>query len=147
MRDNSDLIRLQAKLADIERRLSSVQRLAFGQATASHTQRDLEVMYWAAVRSYDNTTKGELELWIPLIKGLTAEQLLVLGRVVDDPYPWMPFLALLDHSAVRGLDVDHTTVDFLQVIQDFLCAQGLHILTASDVMGNALTPQIAPARL
>ncbi len=67
--------------------------------------------------------------------------------MVNDPFPWKPFLALLDHATDAGYLVDDATEHLLHIAQELLNAQGLWLLTPADLMGSPLAIQEAVASI
>jgi hypothetical protein len=139
MGNTADSIELQARIADLERQVDSLRRLVEGTEHRGLVPLDLQSLYWEASRMYRvRKTSKEIHLWGCLIRSLDVRQLLALGRLTHDPFPWKPFLVLLDHAAMDGYLVDEPTAHLLEIAQDLMNAQGLALLTPADVMGTPL---------
>jgi hypothetical protein len=134
----ADLLTLQAKIADMGRKIDGLQRMVYGRDPSEYSAADLQSLYWEACRRLGDLAPREVFLWSCLIRNLGAAQLLTLGRLVQDPFPWKPFLALLDHATAQDFLVDDVTEHLLDTAQDLLTAQGLWMLTPADLMGTPL---------
>lgn len=143
MSDTPDSYSLQARVFDLESQLAQLQLLLQGQQRSGFSIEALHGLYWEACRSFARLTEKEVFLWNSLIQGLDVQQLLKLGRRVQDPFPWKPFLVLLDHATLEGYFVDDATEHLLRIAQELLNIQGLWVLTPADVMGKPLAVQLA----
>ncbi len=140
-------MQLQARLSDVELQLATLQRLIQGQHKQGFTPSELEGLYWEACRRVKDLRPREVFLWCCMVRNLTVNQLLTMGRAVSDPFPWKPFLALLDRATVDGYLTDEATEYLLHIAQELLNAQGLWVLTPADLMGTPLAIQEAVAAL
>jgi len=145
MSSSLDQMDLQARISDLERQMRGVETLMLGRGREDYTVEGLRSLYWEACRRVRDLAPREVHLWSNLIQGLTTTQLLLLGRLTGDAFPWKPFLALLDHASVQGYLVDDATEHILGRAQDLLNAQGLWLLTPADLMGTPLAIQTALA--
>jgi hypothetical protein len=147
MGDNSDQMHLQARLADAERRVAKLQVFVFGGIHQDYDRLDLQSLYWKACHRYIDLSRHEAYLWCRILKNMSTAQLLTLARDVQDPFPWKPFLVLLDYASMDGYPVDDATEHLLEIAQDLLNLQGLDLLTPNDLMGTPLSIQKAVASL
>lgn len=71
---------------------------------------------------------------------LTPRNLLDLGRMTDDMFPWRPFLAALDLLEATGYNVSAATKWVQRCAEQLLIAQGLGVLRVEDVLKSPVGP-------
>lgn len=64
---------------------------------------------------------------------LDTSQLLVLARLVGDPFPWQGILRVLRLYQAEGEEVGDALAHVLKVAGDLLQAQGLELIRPQDV--------------
>jgi hypothetical protein len=75
--------------------------------------------------------------WVRQAYLLDTRVLIRLGRLLNDPFPFRPFLAALDHCRERGVQgAEEAAAHLESVCRDFLDAAGLELLDPRDVMGK-----------
>ncbi len=80
--------------------------------------------------------------WVTQAYLWDVRALLALGRAVDDPFPFRPLLAVLDHCVRMGIpSAEPARARFLPVAQDLLTAEGLEIVRPRDTMHRLALPE------
>lgn len=138
MRDTLGQIELQARMGDFEARLARVEALTTGAPVRERPAQELMRLYVLASKKRREPTEEEVELWQQIIQGLGVTEFLVLAREIRDPFPWRPFLGLLDYFTHLGTDVETTTNHLVTVAERLLKAQGLSKVRVCDVVGAPL---------
>jgi hypothetical protein len=143
VRNSPDEIALQARVLDLERKIDTLQALVQGNVHQPYDEQALQALYWDACRRFGRLKPREAFLWSCCIRNLDVTQLLTLGRLVHDPFPWKPFLVLLDWATEEGHLVEEATEHLERIAQDLLYAQGLWLLSPCDLMASPLEVQKA----
>lgn len=124
------------RLADAEHRLSMLEVALWGRSHARPEAAYLLRLYIEAVRRPDfkRITAQTAWLWCSVLSTLGSTELLYLARECRDPFPWVPFLRLLEKLEVAGYDVEATLVHLRRAGNQLLVAQGLGKLRVDDAM-------------
>ena len=126
---------LQAALFDLTRRVALLEQDAYGHAAPEATAAVLARCYLEAhrfVREIDPQSAG---VWIANAFLWDVRALVALGRHVNDPYPFRPFLAVLDRCVLASVPgADRARAHLEEVSQELLAAQGLELVRPRDTM-------------
>lgn len=126
---------LELEIRDLKRSVRDLYlRVPGGGPPEDHDDYLLHV-YVSAHRSI-GTHDTIPDLWLQLLRNLTARQLLHLAREFQDPFPWRSFLLVIERLRKQGQPVESAHKHLLQIITDLLTAQGMGVLSPEDVMGN-----------
>jgi hypothetical protein len=130
---------LQARVEDLERQVDALNAQIVGRTSGLFRPEQLVTLYMDAAKTpaYDEMSARH---WARQIFCLDVRQFLFMARLCRDPFPWQPFLRLLDLYVVEGFDylVDDAHSHVLSVAQGLLNIQGLRKIGPRDVMGNPL---------
>lgn len=95
---------------------------------------DLTSLYIQACRP-EPATPQIVELWRLPVMRLGAVDLLVMAQWMRDPFPWKPFLVMLERFYDEGYDTRPMIQHVWDRAQELLDIQGLGLLRPGDVMG------------
>ena len=131
---------MRAELADLKRRIRAMESLLqLGEARPIAVS-DLQDAYVGAPALLASPTFGPkvAHLWCMLVRRLTAQQLLELGRMLREPFPWVPFLRVIRRARAEHPSNDTIAADehLTEVVRDLLDAQGLSVLDPEDLFGT-----------
>lgn len=134
-----DRAQLQARVDDLELKVEALNAQILGRNQVMFHAHQLVSLYMDAAKgpAYDEVSARH---WARQIFCLDTRQLLVTARLCRDPFPWQPFLRLLDLYMVEGFDIYVTEAQdhLLKVARALLDLQGLRKIQPRDVMGNPL---------
>lgn len=132
-----DLLRLQVQLDSISRRLAVLESQRLGSVSRLNSWPLLQALYVDARTGKVDWTEASSRTWGACISLMTEEVLLDLGRAAGDPFPWRPFLHVLDRFTHHGFDVEESTSHVLSMARNMLNAQGLQVLEPKDIVKAA----------
>lgn len=121
---------------DLERRVALLETMLHGHTLPTFTAPTLIRLYMDAHRppAADLTAARAQVRQLYL---LDARLLMILGRLVRDPFPFRPFLLLADRCVARGVEAAPTAREHVLIVaQGLLDAMGLEVLEPRDVMGD-----------
>lgn len=125
-----------ARLRDLERRVDELTPPIFGELEPEYEVGELAALYADASTGPEALTPQLANLWVSVIKKLNVTALNTLGKHVADPFPWKPFLHVLDLMHSKGFRVEDATAHLLRLAQDLLRIQGLSKLRVEDVIAR-----------
>lgn len=126
-----------AELRDLRHRVDLLESILHGQPRTDIRGTLLIRMYLEVHRIPGIAASPLAEAWTRQIYMLDARTLVALAREVNDPYPWRPFLALLDSCCARGVPgAADARSRLLLLAQDMLDLAGLGVLHPRDLMGT-----------
>jgi len=133
----SDVMWSQAQVHDLERRIGVLERVVTGRTREPIHHRILSSLYFDALNepALDEPSSRH---WDRQLSALDSRQLLVLSRILRDPFPWRPFVVLLDLYVQAGFDLTGCRDLVLDAAQDHLRLQGLGRVEPRDVLGTPL---------
>lgn len=131
-----DAMWLQTQVSDLERRLEMVERFTLGQSQKLPHQELLVSLYLDSLRGAE-LDKASSRHWERQIFVVDARQLLVIARILRDPFPWRPLLVVADLYVSNGFGLEAARDHLLGVAQELLRIQGLGRVHPRDVMGKA----------
>lgn len=127
---------LRARLFDLERRIAEIEPLIHGKHRAQTNIHDLIRLYIdASLATQDMSPRGR-NLWVGVVGALSVTQLFELGKHAADPFPWLPFLHVLDSYTAQGYDVENATDHLIVCATELLRSQGMSKLRVEDVVGR-----------
>lgn len=136
-----------AHLLDLERRIRELEATSGLPSLPEYDRDDAVSLYLCACKP-QIPTEESAQLWAAAAHGLTARTLLLLAGDVRDPFPWKPFLHVLDACSAAGFKTQKAAVRLVAVAQDLLALQGLGpLVTVADVMGAPLQVHRASAAI
>jgi hypothetical protein len=130
-----------AEVRDLKQRLHALESIFHGQPTIDLRGSLLIRMYLEAHRvpEFGGTLSGMAiaEGWVRQSFLLDRVTLITLGREVNDPFPWRPFLVLLDRCASRNVPgAMEARQRLMGLAQELLDLAGLEVLQPRDVLGS-----------
>lgn len=136
-----------AHLMDLERRIRELEAAARLPSPPEYDRDDAVSLYLCACKPQPPTAESAA-LWSATASGLTTRTLLVLAGDIRDPFPWKPFLHVLDACTAAGFDTQKAANRLIAVATDLLRLQGLGpLVTVADVMGAPLQVHRASAAI
>jgi len=138
----SEIQELQIQLSALTRRFNRMESNIFGLNPLRNKLRELLSLYTDA-RESRITSETSARLWAAIVNNLDEVSLFLLARHTRDPFPWRPFLALLDAhtSKGHGAYTERATLHLLEVAESMLKLQGLGALRPCDVLHSSATIQ------
>lgn len=134
---NHSLLDDRAKILDLERRVDLLERGLYGHSAPQCGASLLTRCYLEAHRALRKIEPEKAGTWVAVAYLLDVRALVALGRYVNDPYPYRPFLAVLDICALHSVPSAFAARTHLEsVAQDLLTAQGLELIRPRDTMGR-----------
>lgn len=126
------------RLADAEMRLEDLERRVLGASRSRRESPQLLRLYIEASRGGRRRhTQETVALWTSVVQSFSTTELLLLAREVRDPFPWHPFLLLLDTMYRYGRDVQDAKEHLIRVAKALLDAQGLSKVDVTDIRVNS----------
>jgi hypothetical protein len=130
-------IDVTAKILDLERRVALLERGLYGHTTPQCGAALLTRCYLEAHRVRKRIDRESASIWVAQAYLWDVRALVALGRHVNDPYPYRPFLAVLDVCVLNGIPGAEDARTHLEAVsQDLLVAQGLELVRPRDTMGK-----------
>jgi hypothetical protein len=121
---------------DLERRVAILETMLHGHTLPTFTAPTLIRLYMDAHRP-PAADLYAARAQVRQLYLLDARLLMILGRLVKDPFPFRPFLLLADRCVARGLESAMSARQHvLAVAQGLLNAMDLDLLEPRDVMGD-----------
>ncbi len=128
---------LRASILDLERRVRLLEQGMYGHAAPQAGAVLLTRCYLEAHRMLNRMDPEQVGVWVAQSYLWDVRALVALGREVSDPYPYRPFLAVLDLCVLQGVPGAEAARDHIEsVAQDLLIAQGLELVQPRDTMGT-----------
>ncbi len=125
----------QASIFDLERRVRLLEKGLYGHAAPQCSIVLLTRCYLEAHRAIREIDQDSGAVWVAQTYLWDARALVQLGRKVNDPFPYRPFLAVVDICVTRGVPGAEEAREHLEsVSQDVLTAQGLELVRPRDTM-------------
>lgn len=134
------LLDLEVEVATLRRRLDRLEGTFTGAVDDVSGPRPLFAVYSHLICDGISCTAESAALMRSCAMLLTPRNLLDLGRMIEDPFPWRPFLLALDHLEVAGFAVDDAVEWVEECAEDLLRAQGLEMLEVEDVLRTPMGP-------
>lgn len=135
MRKNT--VDLGAELLDLRHRVSLLEGALHGGPRNDVRGAMLIRMYLEAHKIPGLAGMPLAEAWVRQIYLLDRMTLIHLSRQVNDPFPWRPFLALLDGCVAQRIPGALEARKYLLgLAEDLLEQAGLEVLHPRDVMGS-----------
>lgn len=126
-----------ALLFDLRRRVEQLEKGLHGYSAPEGRLPLLTRCYREAHRAIHALTEENAGIWIAQAYLWDARAYVELGRHVNDPYPYRPFLAVLDTCVLKGIQGAKSAQGHLEAVgQDVLAAQGLELVRPRDTMGT-----------
>lgn len=131
-----DPVWLQARVTDLENKVRVLTKHLDVQIRML-SPKALISLYMDANRGpiFDDSSARN---WARLIICLDTRQLLLMARYTSDPFPWQPFLYLLDIYIKDGFGLEEARNHLLDAAQGLLNSQGLSKICPRDIMANPL---------
>lgn len=134
---NLPIVDLRATIFDLERRVALLERGTYGHAAPLIDAVLLSRCYLDAHRFVREIDPKSAAAWIANAYLWDVRTLLALGRQVSDPYPYRPFLAVLDRCVLAGVQgAERARAHLEAVSQELLTAQGLELVRPRDTMSS-----------
>lgn len=133
-------IDLEVDLATMKKRLEALEARVLGSVDSLHGPHPLFLVYSHLLFDGLTPSKESAALMQSCALLLTPRNLLDLGRMTSDMFPWRPFLAALDLLQVTGHSVEKATEWVISCATDLLKAQGLGMLRVEDVLRSPVGP-------
>lgn len=131
----NDRYSLEARVADLETRLSRLDGNIFTEIASRH----LNGLYLEVVQFVSDmpTTIDfrEARTWVRLLVGLNVQGLVMLARHLRDPFPWQPFLVLADRLAEDYSEGVVVQEHILLIAEKHLSIQGLYPVLTPRTIG------------
>jgi hypothetical protein len=128
---------LTASIFDLERRIALLEQKQYGHAAPQAGAALLTRCYVEAHRLVRDIDPKMAGVWVAQAYLWDVRALVALGRAVNDPYPYRPFLAVLDRCVLSGVPGAEAALAHLEeVSQQLLVAQGLELVRPRDTMVN-----------
>ena len=124
---------LSLRLADAERRLHELESRLLGKSRGPKEPDTLLHLYLEAAKGARVVDAQAALLWAAVIEQLGTVDLLVLGRLTRDPFPYLPFLRILESGIRDGYDLGVAHQRLVAAAEALLRAQGLGKLRVADV--------------
>lgn len=127
---------LQGILLDMQRKISRLEASVFVTATPDLTREELVDLYIDAIFEVPDFTDTSAKLWSACALSLNEVGVLRLGIEVLDPFPWRPFLFVLDAHTAKGYEIltERATRHLLELAENTIKLQGLWPLRPCDVI-------------
>lgn len=137
---NPRILDLEVEVATLRRRVESLEAHIFGKVSGVSGPHPLFSVYSHLL--CDGAAEGPetAALLRAVALLLTPRSLLDLGRMVEDPFPWRPFLLALDSAEVAGEEVSDAVAWLHGCAEELLAAQGLGMLKPADVLRSPVGP-------
>lgn len=124
-------------ILDLERRIVHLERSLYGHSLPVCGVATLVRFYLDAHQIIRHIEPDSAGAWVVSAYLWDVRTLVLLGRQVNDPFPFRPFLAAVDICVLRGIPgAEEARAHLLSVSQDLLTAEGLELLEPRDVMGQ-----------
>lgn len=134
------VLELEVEVATLRRRMDSLEAKFLGAVDDLQGPQPLFAVYSHLLLDGIQPGAEAAALLSSCALLLNPRNLLDLGRMTADPFPWRPFLTALDLLEVTGHDV-HDAVLWVQgCAEELLAAQGLGILRVEDVLRSPVGP-------
>jgi hypothetical protein len=136
MANTSDLLELQAQITSLTRRFDRMESAIFGMSPLRYNLDELLGLYVDARRGPEIASDTASRQWAAVISKLDEVGLFLLAKHTRDPFPWRPFLLLLDTYTKEGYDIftHKATNHILEVAENMMVFQGLTPLRPCDVL-------------
>jgi hypothetical protein len=126
-----------ATILDLERRVRLLEQGLYGHTVPQASAALLTRCYLEAHRAMQQIEAENAGVWVAQAYLWDVRALVALGRQVNDPYPFRPFIAVLDACVLHGVPGADAALQHLEsVSQDLLVAQGLELVRPRDTMGR-----------
>jgi hypothetical protein len=126
-----------ASILDLERRVRLLEQGLYGHTAPQAGAVLLTRCYLEAHRLLKHLDPENVAVWVAQAYLWDVRALVTLGRHVNDPYPFRPFLAVLDLCVLQSVPGAEEALRHLEsVSQDLLTAQGLELVRPRDTMGR-----------
>lgn len=127
----------EATLFDLARRVELLERGLYGHTAPQASVALLSRCYLEAHRFTREIDPESASVWVASAFLWDVRALVTLGRHVHDPYPYRPFLAVLDRCVLAGVPgAEGARAHLERVSQELLAAQGLELVRPRDTMGQ-----------
>jgi hypothetical protein len=127
----------RATISDLERRVRLLEEGLYGHSAPQCSTVVLMRCYIEAHRAIREIDQESGGIWVAQAYLWDVRALVSLGRHVNDPYPYRPFLAALDVCVLKGIPGADAAVRHLESVgQDLLYAEGLELVRPRDTMGT-----------
>lgn len=135
MRKNT--LDIAVELRDLHQRVGLLESILHGRSRVDLRGALLVRMYLEVHKIPGIAGSSLAEAWVRQIYLLDRTTLVVLGREVNDPFPWRPFLVLLDRCVSRSIPgAQEARAYLLELAQELLDLVGLEVLQPRDVLGS-----------
>lgn len=130
-----DPIDSASALLDLSRRVALLEQGMYGHAAPQAGVVLLVRCYIEAHRLLKELDPENVGVWVASTYLFDVRTMVKLGREVSDPFPYRPFLAVLDLCVLEGVpEADAARGHLEAVAQDLLVAQGLELVRPRDTM-------------
>lgn len=136
----SRIIDLEVEVYTLRRRIGALEARIFGGVDELEGPNPLFQVYTHLQCSGVQPDEDAAALLRACTLLLTPRNLMDLGRMTGDPFPWRPFLAALDLLEVTGHDVAASSQWVQGCAEDLMRAQGLEMLRVEDVIRSPAGP-------
>lgn len=127
-------IETDALVLSLERRVEFLERLCGGKQTPRSAYKQYLQTYYEAKEGVVEYSEQGLALWCAVISSLDEMVLLQLSRFTEDPFPWRPFLLVLDGFTYQDFDARESTAHILELADTLFDLHGLSFLGVEDVL-------------
>lgn len=131
---------LEVDVATLKQRINALEKRIYGRVDELPGPQPLFDLYTHLTLDGVQPTPETAILLRACVLTASPRLFLDLARMVNDPFPWRPFLSALDLMSVSGHDVAEATAWIEQCAEALLRAQGLRALRVEDVMRTSLGP-------
>lgn len=137
---NPRMLDLEVDVATLKQRVGVLEGRLFGRVDDLPGPQPLFDVYSHLILDGIALTEESAAMLRSLILIMSPRILLDLGRMVNDPFPWRPFLAAADLLLVSGLDMEGSIAWLEGIATELLKAQGLGLLRIEDVLRSPAGP-------
>ncbi len=126
-----------ALILDLRRRVELLENGLYGHAAPVCDPTLLTRCYVEAHRVAKDVDAATASAWVAQAYLWDVRALVVLGRMVADPYPFRPLIAALDACVEAHIPAAEQALAHLEAVStDLLVAQGLELIRPRDTMGQ-----------
>lgn len=128
---------MRALISDLERRVQLLERGLYGHTVPQCSPVLLMRCYLEAHRAIREIDRDSGAIWVAQAYLWDVRALITLGREVNDPFPYRPFVAVLDACVLKGIPGAEAALRHLEsVSQALLDAQGLELVRPRETMAR-----------
>lgn len=137
---NSRLLDLEVDVASLRQRVGSLETRLYGRADDLPGPQPLFDLYAHLILDGITPSEESAAMLRSCILVMSPRLLLDLGRMVNDPFAWRPFLVAADVLTVMGHDMSESVSWLEDCAVALLKAQGLGVLRIEDVIRAPVGP-------